>query len=874
MEQALTLVSDETVGHVAKLLGKIAAHPDDPKYKRLKIASRLFQERFASPEARRLLQAVGFTFEAEVAVFQGDTAEAQAAIDARLNRDDDLARAIALSQQQPMDEEPPKDKHVELQERVSKVFSELVAQGMPPNDAAAEALRRAQQPEEVKEPQPKKKSFERMDAPELVGDDAYETINLLYKEDGVTFVDPSFPPVPGSLYADAADAERWACSRCHAKNPVPAEANSRDGVLRMIDDRQRGVLREIQCASCGHKQPLLEVGLRPSGWLRPADIRDDRTMQKSTVPWSVFRGDPRPDDSVQGAVGNCWFVCALSVLAQVAPQTLRTCFVTQDLNPAGVYRLRLNAEGVWHVVTVDDLLPVNALDCAAYTKPSRRSLWGPLLEKAAAKMHGSYESLAGGTFAEAFNMITGCPTQRVTLDKYSSTGGAAGRLLTPQGREYRKKKFHDKFSSDDDATLELFAQLYSFKESGFAMGVSTFVVDDLEKEMRGLGLQLRHAYGVLDVKQYDGHLLVKLRNPNGVSLWTGPWSKHDPNFTAKAKSDLGIFNEDPGVFWMPVSSMPAYFVELTVCRILPAEHLEARASGWLASAFGSGDAVAIDVYARSTVEVAVYQEAHARRGVEASTTAVDLGLALIRSDGTLVASSKRQAHRAGAALDATLDQDDVPTRYLAVPLCFGHVQSAEPRKFHLAVHSSEAAVVVDAVKIDAVAIAKACIHIAKTHGSQHALLRNQVLQTDAVVFYALDDEAGYIIVAENRTPMTHVVAEIDTGADASGFVSTRGALASQDIIPPRSHMILCVLSRLASATTVNLSLSYAANVLEAPTVYDPQTAHIPPLADLDNLQGLHAPLPLDDDHNGDPPRSTINRADLAAALQRAMDDAR
>jgi hypothetical protein len=62
---------------------------------------------------------------------------------------------------------------------------------------------------------------------------------------------------------------------------------------------------------------------------------------------------------------------------------------------------------VWHTITVDENLPVNALGMLAYSRASRRSLWGVLVEKAAASLHGSYESLDGGSFSEAFNMLTG-----------------------------------------------------------------------------------------------------------------------------------------------------------------------------------------------------------------------------------------------------------------------------------------------------------------------------------------------------------------------------------------------------------------------------------------------------------------------------------
>ncbi len=62
----------------------------------------------------------------------------------------------------------------------------------------------------------------------------------------------------------------------------------------------------------------------------------------SNVPWEVFRGDPRPDDIRQGIVGNCWFVCALSALAE-APENLRRIVLTRSYSHAGAYQARPHA---------------------------------------------------------------------------------------------------------------------------------------------------------------------------------------------------------------------------------------------------------------------------------------------------------------------------------------------------------------------------------------------------------------------------------------------------------------------------------------------------------------------------------------------------
>ena len=120
---------------------------------------------------------------------------------------------------------------------------------------------------------------------------------------------------------------------------------------------------------------------------------------------------------------------------------------------------------------------------------ARRSLWGPIIEKAAAKLHGSYEALNGGTFSEAFGMLTGMPVQTIRLTKYKpppapAAGAAADELAAHEKRmgKWRAKKY------DLD---ELYAQLFSFRACGFVIGCSTFFVKEEEIiAARAVGIQV------------------------------------------------------------------------------------------------------------------------------------------------------------------------------------------------------------------------------------------------------------------------------------------------------------------------------------------------------------------------------------------------
>ena len=71
---------------------------------------------------------------------------------------------------------------------------------------------------------------------------------------------------------------------------LPPKGHAAEELLQLMTDPAHKA-RTLSCAACGAQSALVEVALRPKGWLRPAALRDDITMQTSTVPsWTVFRG--------------------------------------------------------------------------------------------------------------------------------------------------------------------------------------------------------------------------------------------------------------------------------------------------------------------------------------------------------------------------------------------------------------------------------------------------------------------------------------------------------------------------------------------------------------------------------------------------------
>lgn len=91
--------------------------------------------------------------------------------------------------------------------------------------------------------------------------------------------------------------------------------------------------------------------------------------------------------SLQGELGNCWFLSALASLAE-RPELIRRLIInTGDgvaADPHGTYYVRICFNGSWTTVLIDDLLPCIG-GRLAFCHSASRELWVPLLEKAYAK---------------------------------------------------------------------------------------------------------------------------------------------------------------------------------------------------------------------------------------------------------------------------------------------------------------------------------------------------------------------------------------------------------------------------------------------------------------------------------------------------------
>ena len=77
-----------------------------------------------------------------------------------------------------------------------------------------------------------------------------------------------------------------------------------------------------------------------------------------------------------------------------------------------MYGIRLNLNGVWKVIYLDDYFPI-CYNQPVFAKPVNKAIWVMIIEKAWAKLYKSYQASSGGRVEEALKCLTGAPTEQL-----------------------------------------------------------------------------------------------------------------------------------------------------------------------------------------------------------------------------------------------------------------------------------------------------------------------------------------------------------------------------------------------------------------------------------------------------------------------------
>lgn len=359
-------------------------------------------------------------------------------------------------------------------------------------------------------------------------------------------------------------------------------------------------------------EPLPSV----TAWLRPQDTRSAQATAKETA---LFEEGMPVSGVVNGcpALGHGWFVNACNVIAGSKEAVERVFYFPRKPGttpPAkgayrgfyvvGFYADDPASDDDWELVLVDDRLPCGADGDPVFSHcASPGSWWVAILEKAYAKLAGSYTSMRGGTVREGLELLTGTPPSVLDLTTRSGlaevTGGAAesvADLSTVESRAQLLRAHPGLWQRLLEALKAQPPKIVGcvFKaargEAKGKLAVSAAEVKAREQD----GILPGAVYCVTGVLNYDGVRLMRLRQLQGAPEWNGRWSDNSELWTANMKSMLNSSRDaSDGTFWMQYEDFVATFNKVYSTRM--ANDLITRASTrarWRGRSAGGGEGYA------------------------------------------------------------------------------------------------------------------------------------------------------------------------------------------------------------------------------------------------------------------------------------------
>ena len=359
-------------------------------------------------------------------------------------------------------------------------------------------------------------------------------------------------------------------------------------------------------------------------WYPLSDISDSAQF---------FSDGVESNDVIQGCLGDCWFISALSVIA-TKDYLLRGEFsddilsdkkideeesimlstgiyppIFHSFRKKGIFCFRFFKDFKWRYVLVDNRLPCNKIyndnqiptllygQCRA-----RNEFWVPLIEKAYAKLHGSYRALVSGFIDDGLVDLTGLTSKKMIIeDDLSKNKQKADELWdillqnsTLTFNEGKQKTSGGKLVSAKFFTRNKTMMGCSVESKGNSVEMEVVLHN------RHTGVLAGHAYSILDVfeipkprgKKRKTSRLLRIRNPWGRKEWNGKWSddsvetkqnkeriEQKLNEKYKGTNEKINLSQEDGTFLMCYSDFRQIFNKLFICKNFPPSFIGIRIFG-------------------------------------------------------------------------------------------------------------------------------------------------------------------------------------------------------------------------------------------------------------------------------------------------------
>ncbi|EFC48254.1 predicted protein [Naegleria gruberi] len=366
-------------------------------------------------------------------------------------------------------------------------------------------------------------------------DGSYQKIITASSEKPSQFLDPDEIEITASVIDSPSETS------CHSILEKHIQGRCGRALKFFTEPHIDRIISEIETKLKQEGKRFIDEDFFPGdNWKRASDYFKNQA--------SIFKGDISPKAPIQGGAGDCWLIQSMSGAATLPDKIKEVFCKCEHIDPSlGLFVLSFHStDGSKIFILLDDYFQFTSTNFKCSRSSTVGELWVPLIEKAFAKLCGSFESLHPVVGNHGIN-----PAE-VLLYLLSGKNGkniqwysAEGKTIISQGKFY-----------------PLVESLLDSKKS---VPVCTSNANTKEGYVDEYGIVHYHGYSMLGYRKYPQHgiNLLHIRNTWSKQEWNGLWSDNCVQWAKypDIASELRSVSED-GCFWISYDDFVNHFCVL------------------------------------------------------------------------------------------------------------------------------------------------------------------------------------------------------------------------------------------------------------------------------------------------------------------------
>ena len=288
-------------------------------------------------------------------------------------------------------------------------------------------------------------------------------------------------------------------------------------------------------------------------WKRESELQNNNSSNNSNSNNSIY-----PQDNVfinkiiYNKLSNPNLFSALNSLGNY-PERIKKLFINSKKDATCLFGVNIGRNGNLQQVVIDDFFPLNKKNnnTKSFLSEEKGLLWPQILEKAYAKVFGSYNLISERSMESILKDLTCAPV--ITLDSFGDN--LSNELL----EAYKRKWIIMAGAGDTIASEDLLRDLGLPPNIDHEISLVYKLTEENINQITSNSLNIP--------TNDDYNTVLKIRNLLGKIEWIGDWSDYSGLWNDNFKNILN-YNMGEKSFYMNLKDFKLYFSRIKICKYM------------------------------------------------------------------------------------------------------------------------------------------------------------------------------------------------------------------------------------------------------------------------------------------------------------------